>query len=232
MFTPIAFYSEDTHYSIIKAMSVLEIKTFYELGTELYPNDNPLNPGQEWPVEVPSLDGDSGPGCVDIDKLCKLVEFFASKGYPSLVSFNYGTTFKSAYDDVQTGGERLMKIFKTYGLLERQIVIKDPDNPDKPIIVTRQGFWIHVDGALGASYMPFLQMAFIYQRKTNVKPASIFDFRLPFVCFINTSGHKWPDAPWPIGIYMTKTGLQLLPPSDPAYIGCPDTTFAGSRNGL
>ena len=31
---------------------------------------------------------------------------------------------------------------------------------------------------------------------------------------------------------MTKTGLQLLPPSLPGYIGSPDTTFAGSRNGL
>ena len=31
---------------------------------------------------------------------------------------------------------------------------------------------------------------------------------------------------------MTKTGLQLLPPSDPDYIGSPDTTFGGSRNGL
>ena len=30
---------------------------------------------------------------------------------------------------------------------------------------------------------------------------------------------------------MTKTGLQLLPPSQPGYIGSPDTTFAGSRNG-
>jgi len=31
---------------------------------------------------------------------------------------------------------------------------------------------------------------------------------------------------------MTKTGLQLLPPTNPDYIGSPDTTFAGSRNGL
>ena len=52
-FTPIAFYSEDTHYSIIKAMRVLEIKTFYEVGTELYPDQNPLSPGHKWPVEVP-----------------------------------------------------------------------------------------------------------------------------------------------------------------------------------
>jgi len=89
----------------------------------------------------------------------------------------------------------------------------------------------YVDGALGASYMPFFQMAF-NMKKTNIEPAPRFDFRFPFVCSINTSGHKWPGAPWPLGIYMTKTCLQLLPPSDPSYIGSPDTTFAGSRNGL
>ena len=31
---------------------------------------------------------------------------------------------------------------------------------------------------------------------------------------------------------MTKTGLQLLPPTTPEYIGSTDITFAGSRNGL
>ena len=31
---------------------------------------------------------------------------------------------------------------------------------------------------------------------------------------------------------MTRTGLQLLPPSRPDVIGSPDTTFAGSRSGL
>ena len=231
MFTPISFYSEDTHYSLIKAMSVLEVKTFYEVGCEKYPNENPLALGEDWPYEVPSFEGDDGPGYVDIDKLCKLVDFFASKGYPCLVVFNYGTTFKGAYDDVKTAGERLMVIFEKHGLLERKIKIKDPDNPNESIKVIRKGYWIHVDGALGASYMPFLQMAF-HLKETSVQPAPIFDFRLPFVCSINTSGHKWPGAPWPLGIYMTKTGLQLLPPTDPSIIGSPDTTFAGSRNSL
>jgi len=31
---------------------------------------------------------------------------------------------------------------------------------------------------------------------------------------------------------MTKVKYQIKPPSDPAYIGSPDTTFAGSRNGF
>ena len=46
------------------------------------------------------------------------------------------------------------------------------------------------------------------------------------------SGHKWPGAPWPCGIFMTKHKYQLYPPDDPAYIGSPDTRFSGSRNGF
>ena len=54
-YVPIAFYSDDTHYSIIKAVQMLEISTFYEIGSKFYPKDNPLAPGQPWPKEVPSL---------------------------------------------------------------------------------------------------------------------------------------------------------------------------------
>jgi histidine decarboxylase len=46
------------------------------------------------------------------------------------------------------------------------------------------------------------------------------------------SGHKWIGAPCPCGIYLTKTKYQLRPPDNPEYLGSPDTTFAGSRNGL
>ncbi|XP_065896383.1 histidine decarboxylase-like [Dysidea avara] len=67
---------------------------------------------------------------------------------------------------------------------------------------------------------------------TNNWSAPVFDFRLSFVCSIVTSGHKFPGMSWPTGMFMTKTGLQLLPPSRPDVIGSPDTTFAGSRNGL
>eukprot|EP00250_Pteridium_aquilinum_P034422 c7556_g1_i1 orf=1-237(-) len=46
------------------------------------------------------------------------------------------------------------------------------------------------------------------------------------------SGHKWIGAPYPCGVFMTRTKYQMLPPTFPEYIGTPDTTFAGSRNGL
>ena len=76
-YTPIVFYSEDTHGSISKAVEMLELKTFYELGIEQYPKDRPL--GTEWPCEVPSRDGVSEPGSIDIDALYKLVKFFYRK---------------------------------------------------------------------------------------------------------------------------------------------------------
>ena len=227
-YRPVAFYSDDTHYSIVKMVQVLAIQTFYEVGTALYPHDNPLAPGAAWPSEVPSNGGAEGPGSIDIAALATLVEFFASKGHPILVCFNYGTTFKGAYDDVAAAGAALMPILSRYGLDERKVHY-DPANPDQYDV--RTGYWFHVDGALGAGYMPFIEMAHAEGRLDRQGP--IFDFRLPFVQSIAMSGHKWIGAPWPCGIYMTRVKYQIRPPDDPAYIvGSPDTTFAGSRNGF
>ena len=227
-FTPVAFYSQDTHYSLIKAMAVMEISTFYQIGSTEYPGQCPLaGTNGEWPLEVPSL----STGSVDVGQLVELVEFFAKKGYPPLIILNYGTTFKGAYDDVKTATDKIVPILALYGLNQRIITVTDPDDPSIEMRVRRKGHWFHVDGALGASYMPFLKMAFM-KGLTDITPPPDFDFKIPHVCSINTSAHKWPGAPWPCGIYMTKTGLQLLPPSDPEYVGSPDTTFAGSRNGL
>lgn len=221
-YTPVAFYSEDTHYSIIKAMRVLAIPTFYELGTRLYPNENPL--GGPWPEEVPSVDGGAGPGTIDVAKLAVLVEFFAERGYPILVCFNYGTTFKGAYDDVEQAGHALMPIFERYGLDRRRV------EWERGKFDWRTGFWFHVDGALGAAFMPYLEAAHAQGQFPTRGPN--FDFRLPFVHSISMSGHKWIGAPWPCGLYMTKIKYQLRPPDNPAYIGSLDTTLAGSRNGF
>jgi len=227
-YTPLAFYSEDTHYSIIKAMRVLDIRTFHEIGTERYPGQCPIpvpegTPG-EWPKEVPSQEGGGGPGSIDVDALAALVEFFAAKGFPIIVCFNYGTTFKGAYDDVEGAGSRLLPILKKYGLDKRQVEYS------KGKYDTRTGFWFHVDAALGSSYMPFIERA--YNQKLISQRGPNFDFRLPFVHSLVMSGHKWIGAPWPAGVYMTRVKMQLKPPDDPAYIGAPDTTFAGSRNGF
>jgi histidine decarboxylase len=139
------------------------------------------------------------------------------------VNLNYGTTFKGAYDDVKGVHDKLKPILETHKLYSREVCY------DGGKCVLRNGFWLHVDGALGAAYMPYLKMA----QENNVfgESGPEFDFRQP-VHSISMSGHKWIGAPWPCGVYMTRTKLQMRPPGNPEYIGSADTTFAGSRNGF
>ncbi|MCO5595573.1 hypothetical protein L7F22_049618 [Adiantum nelumboides] len=222
--TPIAFFSEDTHCSISKCMTMLQIRTFYTEGREKYPTQCPITEDHDWPAKVPSDDS----GAINIDDLTSLVEFFACRGYPIMVCFNYGTTFKGAFDDVALACEKLQPILLKHGLLERKVSWQDEDGTTKEDI--RTGYWFHVDGALGAAYMPYLEMA--YHGGLVDKQGPIFDFRLPMVHSISMSGHKWIGAPAPCGIYMTKTKYKMNPPDTPEYIGTPDTTIAGSRNGL
>ncbi|MGW4980292.1 pyridoxal-dependent decarboxylase [Streptomyces mirabilis] len=247
-YRPVAFFSEDTHYSFTKAVRVLAIDTFHAVGEAKYPNQCPLrdqdnNELRHWPTEVPSRPGPSGystdgPGEIDPEALAVLVEFFASKGHPILVSLNLGSTFKGAHDDVRTVCEKLLPIFSKHGLIDRQVRYTQGE-PTR-----RRGFWIHIDGALGAGYAPYMRMAaanpaYGYQPEVTI-PEFDFGLRLPaqehgevdMVCSIAMSGHKWPGTPWPCGIYMTKVKYQVRPPTSPDYIGSPDTTFAGSRNGF
>ncbi len=230
-YTPVAFFSEDTHYSHIKGMRVLDIPTFFDMGADRYPGQCPLPvTGRSidgWPAGVPSGGGDDGPGAIDVDALCALVEFFAARGHPILICLNAGTTIKGACDDVATACERLQPIFARYGL-DRRKVRYDPDDADTYDI--RQGYWVHVDAALGGAYLPYLEQAHRAGRIPTAPP--VFDFRVPQVSSIVTSGHKYPGAPFPTGVFLTKSGHQLRPPSDPAYLSSPDTTFAGSRSGL
>jgi len=230
-YRPVAFFSGDRHYSIFKALRTMEIATPADIGTSEYPGQCPITPDGTWHHNVPSEPGDTehpvGTGRIDIDKLATLVEFFAARGHPIMLVLTVGTTFKGAYDPVDAVGERLLPIFQRYGLAQR-CVWPDRDDPDN--WDWRTGFWVHVDGALAASYLPFIEMA--YHNDLIDRHAPIFDFRLPFVHSIVVSGHKWIGTPWPTGIYMTRRKFLIQPPEDPDYIGAPDTTFAGSRNGL
>ncbi len=251
---PVAFYSEDTHYSFAKAVHVLGVETFGAVGMEQYPDEcplaEPMAQPREWPAEVPSRSGPSGSpwdgtGEIDIDALAVLVEFFAAKGHPIFVSLNLGSTFKGAHDDVRQVCERLLPIFEKHNLIQGEVVYGKDPNTGEPLVDLRRRFWIHVDGALGAGYAPFMRMAgadpaeFGWTPDTDL-PEFDFGITLPteqfgdldMVSSIAMSGHKWPGAPWPCGIYMTKVKYQISPPSQPEYIGAPDTTFAGSRNGF
>jgi histidine decarboxylase len=133
-----------------------------------------------------------------------------------------GTSFKGAYDDVEKITNLLKPILEKNKLYTRKVEYA-PGKFDE-----RTGYWIHIDGALGASYLPFLDKA--QDRIKEHVPK--FDFALPLVHSIVTSAHKFPGCPMPSGIYMTKRKYQIAPPDDPEYIGSPDTTFAGSRNAI
>ena len=121
-------------------------------------------------------------------------------------------------------------ILKKNSMYERKHYLNDSSDPDT--FITRKGFWFHVDGALGAAYAPFLQMAYKNIILTDLKSPPVFDFQLDFVSSIVTSGHKWMGVPWPCGIYISKTEFQLRPPemAHISYFDSPDLTLSGLQN--
>ncbi|MCG8637917.1 MAG: pyridoxal-dependent decarboxylase [Desulfobacterales bacterium] len=216
-FTPVFFYSEAAHYSIKKITKILEIKTFQDIGRKL--GDCPVTDDGQWPAMVPT-DAD---GAMDIGKLENLVDFFAKKKYPVMICFNYGTTWTGAYDNVEEACKRLIPILKKHGMYERTLEWPGDDKKS-----TRKGFWFHVDGALGAGYVPFLKMLPKEVFDSSVFPE--FDFNQE-IASISMSGHKWMGAPWPCGLFMTKNKFRIT--NDvPSYVGSLDSTLAGSRNGF
>jgi histidine decarboxylase len=231
-YKPIAFFSEDTHYSVTKGMSVCSFTTFAEEGNRRYHLQCPITADGVWPDEVPSHNinhGDPRSGSIKVEELEQLVDFFLDKGHPVLIVLNQGSTWKGAYDDVPAVDEMLKRLGVKYPWLwERNLEYKVKDNTFQD---TRRGFWVHIDGALGAAYLPFLRMAQT-QGKLPGKKVPVFDFSIDAVMSIVCSIHKWIGAPWPGGVYMTKRNFQVTPPDTAGYIGSPDTTLGGSRNGF
>lgn len=226
---PIVFYSEDVHYSVVKAVRVLELTTFAQEGNTNFKGQCPITENGEWPDEVPSHNHDESPlsGTIKVRDLEQLVGFFVKRGYPPLIVLNLGSTWKGAYDDVPAVNQMLKRLRL------------DPDFHwlwDRPVEYERgytdhrRGFWVHVDAALGGPFLPFIEMA--YNRDEIDKKGPVFDFRNETVMSIGCSLHKWIGAPFPSGIYMTRTGYQLMPPDTAGYIGSADTTLGGSRSGL
>lgn len=246
-YQPIAFYSEDTHYSVIKGVSLCSVTSFADEGRLNYPGECPLKgSGGEWPDEVPSdnmNNDDPLSGSIRVEDLRILLEFFLEREHPIIIVLNQGSTWKGAYDNVPAVNDMLVKLGKKYPWLwERKVEYQVKEVVDgkvkiKKLIDKRRGFWLHIDGALGAAYLPFLRMA---QERAKHKGKPVpeltgkkvpeFDFSIKAVMSIVCSMHKWVGAPWPGGIYMTRRRFQLSPPDTAGYIGSPDTTLGGSRN--
>jgi histidine decarboxylase len=236
-FIPVVFLAEESYHGFEKALRVLQMKTFRDLGSGnfpcplKYPNDYPSSFNDEfldqngWPRAVP-VETD---GSISIPCLVKLVTAFVSRGFPPLVVFTCGTTFKGANDNPQAAISELVPILKEHGMYERRVY--SPEHPTKSD--TRNGFWFHVDGALGGAHLRFLEMAIkqglVHNMFPNVFP--VFDFRIPEVKSIAMSLHKWFGCPVPAAVFMMRKKDQVKPPNNPLYIGGLDSTLSGSRGG-
>lgn len=156
-------------------------------------------------------------GRMDLDDLVTLAKHVLHvERRPLAVLFNYGTTWTGALDDVEKAVERLKPELKAAGMDWRTVY-----HDRRPC--ERRGFWFHVDGALGSGYAT-------WATRDGAERLPEFDFGQD-VQSIVVSGHKWPGAPWPTGIYMTQNRY-MLTNDVPAYVGSLDSTLAGSRSGI
>jgi histidine decarboxylase len=138
---------------------------------------------------------------------------------PIAVLFNYGTTWHGALDNVADAVDMLKPIIAQHGFDCREVQHGNTK-------CWRRGFWFHVDGALGAGYATFTDR----EPGESGRPLPVFDFRKDIMSIV-MSGHKWPGAPWPTGIYMT-LNKYMLTNDVPAVVGALDSTLAGSRSGI
>ena len=236
-FTPVTFFPEESHHGFDKASRILQIKSFSAFGSGnfpcplKYPDDYPtnFNPAvfdeNGWPNAVPT----EADGSISIPCLSKLVTAFVSRGYPPIVVFTMGTTFKGANDNPQAAISELVPILKQHNMYERRAY--SSEDPTKSDI--RSVFWFNIDGTLCAAQLRFLEMAVNEGLVPNMFPNgfSVFDFRIPKVKSIAMSLHKWLGCPFPSSVFMMRKMNQAKPPEKPLFIGGLDSTLSGSRGG-
>ena len=236
-FTPVAFFADEIYHGFEKASRILQIKTFREIGSGnfscplKYPDDYPTNfdpadlDKNGWPCGVPTVTD----GSISIPCLVKLVTAFVSKGYPPIVVFTIGTTFKGANDNPQAAISKLVPILKQYSMYERRVFSSEHSTKSD----VRNGFWFHIDGALGAAQVRFLEMAVNDGLVANVFSDGfpVFDFRIPEVKSIAMSLHKWFGCPVPSSVFMMRKMSKVKPLDQPLFIGGVDSTLSGSRGG-
>lgn len=120
------------------------------------------------------------------------------KGRPVIVVLTCGTTMKGAHDDIVA----VMNCLDVHGF-----------GPDQR--------FVHVDGALNAMVLPFVDGA-----PQNIRPT----FRHG-IDSISTSGHKMIGTPMPCGVLIARKSHVDRVASSIAYLRSDDTTLMGSRNG-
>ncbi len=151
-------------------------------------------------------------GAINCDSVVKWATLAHERGHPLLFALTVGTTFRGGADSITTIIERLPQVFSDH---------------------SKRHAWIHIDGAISANSLPWLEQA--VQRGDWSSPLGQlpqFDFRIPAISSICCSPYKWMGAPFPFGVYLTRGHFRLQPPTHPRYIGCADSTLSGSRSGL
>lgn len=207
---PVLYYSQEAHYSLEKCANILDISTFQGAGNKYFPGQCPITADGHWPNGVPV----DRHGAVVPEALSALVDFFACRGHPPIIVLNVGTTFLGGFDHAERVWQQVSDILERQGFCAQE----------------QTDCWVHIDGALGAAYLPYLELA--HQQQLSMEKGPLFDFRLPFVHSIVMSTHKWFGAPFASGVYMSKEKYRMHPATLPEYVDTPDTTLGGTRNGL
>ena len=135
-------------------------------------------------------------GAIDLNDLRRLVALH--QGSPLLIMLTCGTTMKGAHDDIS-------------GVLS---VLHDSG-------VKRDRRYVHVDGALNAMVLPFVEGAPI-----SLRPTLQHD-----IDSISTSGHKMIGTAMPCGLLVTHRKYTEIVAESISYLRSDDTTLMGSRNG-
>ncbi len=148
-------------------------------------------------LRIPAVPVKSLPnGEMDIDDFA--LQLALLQGKPVIAALTCGTTMKGAHDDIA-------------GAL-RALAGAGYDNSNR---------YVHVDGALNAMVLPFLQDA-----PAAIQPSFEMD-----IDSISTSGHKMIGTPMPCGALVCRKRHTDRIAQAIAYLRSNDTTLMGSRNG-
>lgn len=135
-------------------------------------------------------------GAIDVEAFSRALAAQADE--PVIVALTCGTTVKGAHDDIG----RILACLDASG---------------RPV----EHRFVHVDGALNAMVLPFLD---------DVPPTIRPSFRQS-IDSISTSGHKMIGTPMPCGVLIARRRHVDRVASAIAYLRSNDTTLMGSRNG-